>query len=182
MYSHSRRTRESRRLCAIVRGANASRLRFVRPFDFFIGRESPSILARNASSRDAKTLRNSQPSVTRQAKSPFPTRVPFRVGVGVSRSEGRRGGKSQIGSLPFESGGVEESLEGAQHPEIEPSPIGCGCRKVLEPNCPSNFITAGFKTTEDLSRDLRERERERRGLLIKNDAGVYTVFVRRERA
>lgn len=72
---------------------------------------------------------------------------------------GEKEGKSQIGSLPFESGGVEESLEGAQHPEIEPSPIGCGCRKVLEPNCPSNFITAGFKTTEGLSRDL-ERERD----------------------
>lgn len=123
------------------------------------------------------------PNQALRAKRNLPFRLEFHFELELEfRDQRREGGESQIGSLPFESGGVEESLEGAQHPEIEPSPIGCGCRKVLEPNCPSNFITAGFKTTEGLSRDLRERERERRGLLIKNDAGVYTVFVRRERA
>lgn len=118
MYSHSRRTRESRRLCAIVRGANASRLRFVRPFDFFIGRESPSILARNASSRDAKTLRNSQPSVTRQAKSPFPTRVPFRVGVGVSRSEGRWRGKVKLDPFLSKAEGSRNRSRGRSTPKL----------------------------------------------------------------
>lgn len=137
-YSHSRRTPgESRRLCGIVRGANASRLTFVRLhlISSSATGESPSIPSRGMPRNRARC----------QNASEFPTRdLSF---FRFSRGE-KEEGKVKLGgfSLSFESRGVGGSLEGAKRPEIKPTgrqPVRRSALrpKVLQRNCPSNFIT-----------------------------------------
>lgn len=152
-YSHSRRTPgESRRLCGIVRGANASRLTFVRLhlISSSATGESPSIPSRGMPRNRARC----------QNASEFPTRdLSF---FRFSRGE-KEEGKVKLGgfSLSFESRGVGGSLEGAKRPEIKPSPTGPPIRRCGQKSC--NEIVrlilslAGFKAIEGLSRDKPRR-------------------------